>query len=382
MPQNINQTLSIIQNTRVGTDLLAVKDHTFFQVGTFGRLFRWLNNLISHKSFEDCKSIYVVQEIAAFAQENEQALTTDQKSVIIAKLKEFLAHAKKSENKDRINDYVQILLRSKESAKGAQSDRPAAPISVQSKSQPEESVKPSAVPSKAKTGVQEQEISYANRVLRSGSHKIEAHQDFLITRVSKKEGQINLEFAKGDIAGERLGQVDAVVNAANGVMFYGGGGTNAALSKAFDKQEWESQAKALGNKLEVSEVKVFDFKPKAEGSQNHPKFLFQALGPVLTSDDLDTYKEQVYQTYKNIFAKCRELQVKSILIPLLSSGIFAGAHQNNPAWHKRVEEALFQAMAEELEQANSPLETIKIIDYLQLPFKETLSEAYKLYFFY
>lgn len=186
-----------------------------------------------------------------------------------------------------------------------------------------------------------------------------------------KDSSVRIEFLKGTIAAPIA--VDAVINAANSSMAAGGGGTNAALSNAFDVQSWKDQAekyKTTHNKthLDVSEVAVFDFVPRDKSTKAHPRYLFQVLGPVVGNAPLEESKKQVYKAYKNIFSKCAELKLESVLMPLLSAGIFAGAHQDDPVWLTHIREALFQALSEELNKPGTVLKVVKIIDNNQIPF--------------
>lgn len=55
---------------------------------------------------------------------------------------------------------------------------------------------------------------------------------------------------QGDIAAKHTDSIKAVVNAANAELLYGGGGTNAALSKAVTHDCWTKGAEQILHQLQ------------------------------------------------------------------------------------------------------------------------------------
>ncbi len=212
--------------------------------------------------------------------------------------------------------------------------------------------------------------------------KMHMDPDIAIKASFQRSNPIELQFVSGNIADKKhLSSVDVVVNAANAEMAYGLGGTNEALSKIYTKESWEGEVnkyfKANNKKqLDVSEVASFKLNAK-DNKWTDPPLLFQALGPNLRSskEDLDENALHVYQTYKNIFSKCNEQGKTSVLVPMLSTGAFAGKYLDDPAWKSSVQKALFKAIEEELENPDSTLKTIKIINFPPENIKERVKAA-------
>jgi O-acetyl-ADP-ribose deacetylase (regulator of RNase III) len=183
-------------------------------------------------------------------------------------------------------------------------------------------------------------------------------------------GKNTLQILKGDIGDLKiLKDADAVVNAANSIMFYGGAGTNRALSKLMTEDVWDGQVK--GRSLNVSDAYVFEKECiKPEGKEG--VFLIQALGPDLSgnvaSEQLRSDSmNQIYQGYKNIFQACRERGVQSVIFPFLSADLFAGPYRNDPAWKEEIAKMIFKAIEEEIALPDSPIKDFKMIDYSKYP---------------
>ena len=194
-----------------------------------------------------------------------------------------------------------------------------------------------------------------------------------------------LHLLKGDIADtDILNQVGAAVNAANPVMYHGGGGTNWAFSTVIDKQDWDKQVDAWKKRtnkseLSVSEVCVFDTPDAQERKiivfKKIPRapLLMQVLGPDLSDEKerstklIIASKGAIRQAYINIFNACRERKITSVLLPLLSAGIFAGPYFGKSEWSEAISEALCEAIAGELGNSESSITDFKVIDYSQYP---------------
>lgn len=167
-----------------------------------------------------------------------------------------------------------------------------------------------------------------------------------------KNSNATLTLAKGDLTQQHGQNVEAVMNAANAVMFHGGSGTNAALSNLVPKAHWKKEA----HNLSVTECGAMTWpdKPlKNDPNQIKPRYILHVLGPDISkikNPDMAACKKLVYEAYTNLFNKCKELGLGSIQVTGLSTGAFAGPFQGNQEWYDSVDQALYQAMTEAMQQ--------------------------------
>src|SRR5437016_5760888 len=110
----INKTVDTIQGVCIGKNLLAYEENgTFVEVGFFGRILRWLRDPFTHRGFENCRSIFIVEKIVNFIHNYDLILKPEQRVILLEKISELNLHVKE-ENKIKIRHLVEPLLTSKE----------------------------------------------------------------------------------------------------------------------------------------------------------------------------------------------------------------------------------------------------------------------------
>jgi O-acetyl-ADP-ribose deacetylase (regulator of RNase III) len=124
-------------------------------------------------------------------------------------------------------------------------------------------------------------------------------------------------------AGEKITNVDVIVNPANQWLQHGGG-IAGALSKAAgdclqEKSDRIIQSQPNGTLAIGSVVVTESYALSKQGI----KKIFHAVGPdCRNSEENKNRKKLLKRTYKNIFAQLKKEGLKSIAIPSISTGIF------------------------------------------------------------
>jgi O-acetyl-ADP-ribose deacetylase (regulator of RNase III) len=123
-------------------------------------------------------------------------------------------------------------------------------------------------------------------------------------------GQI-LELLHGDITAQSL---DAIVNAANSQLIHGGGVAGAILRKGGPEIQKES------NRWVSEHGPVSHNAPAVTGAGKLPcRYIIHAVGPVWGSGDEDL---KLAGAVRGALLKAHELQLASLAIPPISTGIF------------------------------------------------------------
>jgi O-acetyl-ADP-ribose deacetylase (regulator of RNase III) len=176
-----------------------------------------------------------------------------------------------------------------------------------------------------------------------------------------------ISIQKGDVTKPQFEERPlAAINAANGTMYYGGGGTNAAFSRLIPKSTWNAAADAWKN---ANGRKSMDDGEASLGPQIDDTgfFMVQALGPVLDKntkvEDLEGLKALIFNAYDNSFQIAIAQGAKCAQVPAISTGIYmkSARPEVSAVWPKMVEEA-FLAAAEKNVGAGK-LEKIRMVTF-------------------
>jgi O-acetyl-ADP-ribose deacetylase (regulator of RNase III) len=177
---------------------------------------------------------------------------------------------------------------------------------------------------------------------------------------------------QGDIAAvakQECGPKDIVVNAANADLLGPGGGTNKALYHLIGSKQWEAERTRLKPSLPLQPGGCVAM---SSGLATGPAAIFQLLGPIpapsSSEKDLLQHRWTVYTGYQKVFSAAGHSEAKTVVTPLISSGIYAAQLPESSAqlWLSYVKQAALKAACEALNAGT--LKHIVFVDYAEKPF--------------
>ncbi|XP_064411785.1 ADP-ribose glycohydrolase MACROD2 isoform X2 [Latimeria chalumnae] len=136
---------------------------------------------------------------------------------------------------------------------------------------------------------------------------------------SQMKGSLNRKVSlyRGDIT---LLEVDAIVNAAN-CSLLGGGGVDGCIHRAAGSYLL-AECRSLGG-CETGEAKV------TCGYELPAKYVIHTVGPITRGHITESHNKDLTNCYRNSLDKLRELNLRSIAFPCISTGIYG--FPNKPA---------------------------------------------------
>jgi len=184
--------------------------------------------------------------------------------------------------------------------------------------------------------------------------------------VPSKKTHPYLSFIIGDIG--KIGQITAVrsplgavVNAANAHLATGGGVTGALVKSVGGSQPWNKLMKTAKNINDQSQtvLNVGDAVYTSTAGQlktDKVQFIIHTLGPVAGSDDISLVQLSIFNT----LALADHLQIKSLVLPAISGGIFAAGQ---PGWATQVRQLILEAIDKYMNTQPTKIGKIYIISY-------------------
>lgn len=136
----------------------------------------------------------------------------------------------------------------------------------------------------------------------------------------------------GQINGNDFKKSVAVVNACNEDLDVGSGITGA-LVKTMGDNKWHKlmkTAKYINNsnvKLPLKTSDVVYTLTDGKLKQNNVKYIIHALGPIINGDFTD-YIDDIKNVIINILKMAKYLKIKTLILPAISGGIYAGNKDN------------------------------------------------------
>jgi len=153
----------------------------------------------------------------------------------------------------------------------------------------------------------------------------------------------------------------AVVNAANAHLATGGGVTGALVKSVGGSQPWNKLMKTAKNINDQSQtvLNVGDAVYTSTAGQlktDKVQFIIHTLGPVAGSDDISLVQLSIFNT----LALADHLQIKSLVLPAISGGIFAAGQ---PGWATQVRQLILEAIDKYMNTQPTKIGKIYIISY-------------------
>ncbi len=191
--------------------------------------------------------------------------------------------------------------------------------------------------------------------------KIEKPQD------KQKVVKINIEYVQGDIGNPRNLKIKfqyplGIVNAANNILAPGGGVTGSLVKAVGGEDEWENLvndsrgSKGQKKKLPLSVGDAVYTSTSGRLQKDNVSYIIHGVGPIAGQDELELVKV----TIRNVLVIADFLQLKSLILPAISGGIYV---QGNKDLGKRVRTLIKEAIKEYINDSETNLETIYIISY-------------------
>lgn len=136
----------------------------------------------------------------------------------------------------------------------------------------------------------------------------------------------------GKINGNDFDQPIAVVNACNEDLDVGSGITGA-LVKTMGDTKWHNlmkTARYINNnkvKLPLKTSEVVYTLTDGKLKKNNIKYIIHALGPIIEGE-FDNYIDDIKNVIINILKMAKYLKIKTLILPAISGGIYAGNKEN------------------------------------------------------
>ena len=133
----------------------------------------------------------------------------------------------------------------------------------------------------------------------------------LVYKPLTQETISKIKIVKGDITTYKG---EAIVNAANRNLAYGGG-VCGCIFEAAGIRELQKECNSKGYQ-EVGSATL------TNGYNLHAKYIIHAVGPIYDSSKDEECRIQLAEAYINTFKVCREHNIKTIAFPSISTGVY------------------------------------------------------------
>lgn len=128
---------------------------------------------------------------------------------------------------------------------------------------------------------------------------------------NKDNDYSNIKIVKGDITHY---DGEAIVNAANTSLSYGGGVCGCIFKKAgVEKLQKECRSKGHQKVGSATLTKGYDLKAK---------YIIHAVGPIFNENNIKESEYLLSEAYKNTFKICKDNNINYIAFPSISTGVF------------------------------------------------------------